>query len=76
MADMWQQWADMDMAAEMTETDDVAAGGAVLDWCGDDVSMTCRMTWIQEVDVADDMAGLIIFSAGFFFFSFLSFLLP
>jgi len=25
MADMWQQWADMDMAAEMTETDDVAA---------------------------------------------------
>lgn len=26
------------------------------------------MTWLQEVDVADDMAGLIIFSAGFFFF--------
>ena len=34
------------------------------------VSMTCRMTWLQEVDVVDDMAGLIIFSAGFFSSSF------
>jgi len=47
MADMWQQWADMDMAAEMTETDDVAAGGAALDWCGDDV----------VDDVMDDVAS-------------------
>ena len=35
-------------------------------WCGFGV-MTWRMTWVQEVDVAADMAGLINFASTLFF---------
>jgi hypothetical protein len=52
--------ADMDMAVEMAETDDVAAGVAALDWCGADAASPAdvALMWQQSAYMVGDVAGV------------------